>query len=168
MFTDPSGREYAQPAFLYQRFEDDVRNGRDWHYPTSDFNWKVRFSPNAVGTWKYRIVVQDRTGSAETQLRTFSVEPSSNHGFVRVSRADSRYFEFDDGTFFTGLGFQFPEYLEDPVTRGGPAYRQLGNNGINFVRLWISSLYRVGLDPVGRRSQSILRLPAGGRSDSSP
>jgi hypothetical protein len=163
VFTDPSGRVYSQPAFLYQRFEDDVRNNRDWHYPTTDFSWRVRFSPHVVGTWKYKIVAKDRSGSTETEWRTFSVEPSASHGFVRVSRADSRYFEFDDGTFFTGLGFQFPEYFEDPVTRGGPAYRQLSSYGVNFARLWVSSLYGSAWMPwIGGRNRYAGYLPVAG------
>ena len=118
-----------------------MRDGRDWHYPTPEFVWKVRFTPNLPGVWKYRLTMQDRQGAATTEWRTFTVEPSTSHGFVRVSRADSRYFEFDDGTLFTGLGFQVPEHLDAPVTRGRPMYRELAANGINFVRLWISSLY---------------------------
>lgn len=163
VFTDPSGRQFTQPAFLYQRFEDDVRNGRDWHYPTQDFRWKVRFAPNRVGTWTYKVVAQDRTGVAETAAGTIVVEPSRNHGFVRVSRADSRYFEFDDGTFFTGLGFQFPEYFEDPVTRGARAYQQLGAYGVNFVRLWVSSNYGSAWTPwIGGRNRYSGYLPVAG------
>ena len=163
VFVDPQGVEYTQPAFYYQRFLDDVRNGRDWHYPTSEFAWKVRFSPNQVGVWKYRVPARDRNGTAETDWRTFTVSPSTNHGFVRVSQADPRYFEFDDGTFFSGLGFQVPEFLEDPVTRGGPFYQQLNANGINFARLWISSLYGSAWSPwVGGRNRYNGYLPVTG------
>jgi Domain of unknown function (DUF5060) len=163
VFVDPGGRTFTQPAFYYQQFRDEIRNGRDWHYPTTDFVWKVRFSPNQVGAWKYRIVIQDQDGTAETPWQTFTVEPSANHGFVRVSQADSRYFEFEDGTFFSGLGFQFPEYLEDPTTKGAPEFRQLGAYGINFVRLWISSLYGSAWNPyVGGRNHYSGYLPVTG------
>ena len=141
VFVDPRGAEFRQPAFQHQRFEDEVRNGRDWHYPTNDLSWKVRFSPNRPGAWKYRLEVEDRDGAARTDWRTFTVEPSTSRGFVRVSKADSRYFEFDDGSLFTGLGFQVPEHLDAPTTRGVPMYRDLAANGVNFARLWISSLY---------------------------
>ena len=163
VFVDPQGRQYAQPAFYYQRFEEGIRNQRDWHYPTADFTWKVRFSPNRVGAWTYRIVVRDRKGVATSEWRTLTVEPSTSHGFVRVSRADSRYFEFDDGTFFTGLGFELPEYLEDPVTRGGPAYGDLSANGINFVRLAIGSIFGSAWNPyVGGRNRHAGYVPVAG------
>ena len=163
VFVDPGGREYTQPGFSYQRFEDDIRNGRDWHYPTQDFLWKVRFAPNQVGAWKYKIVVQDKDGSTETPLQPISVVESASKGFIRVSQADSRYFEFDDGSFFSGLGFQMPEFLEDPVTRGAPAYQQLAGYGVNFVRLWVSSLYGSAWNPyVGGRNRYSGYLPITG------
>jgi hypothetical protein len=162
-FIDPQGRHYRQPAFQYQRFEDAVQLGRDWHYPTSEMVWKVRFSPNQEGGWKYRLAVEDRRGAEETEWRTFTVQPSSSHGFVRVSRADSRYFEFEDGTLFTGLGFEVPEHLDAPVTRGTPMYRELAGYGVNFARLWISSLYGSAWVPyIGGKNRYAGYLPVAG------
>ncbi len=163
VFADPSGREYRQPAFYYQHFEDDVRNGRDWRYPTDRFEWKVRFAPNRPGAWKYKLVARDRRGSAETEWKSLTVVPSASHGFVRVSQADRRYFEFDDGAFFSGLGLQVPEHLDAPVTRGAPLYQRLQANGINFARLWISSLFGASWTPwVGGRNQYGGYLPISG------
>lgn len=163
IFVDPRGREYVQPAFYYQQFEDAVRNGRDWHYPTDTLVWKVRFSPNQSGTWKFRLTARDRRGATATEWRTFEVAPSAHRGFVRVSRADSRYFEFDDGTFFTGLGFQVPEYLENPDTAGASAYRELSANGVNFVRFWLGSIYGSAWTPyVGGRNRYAGYLPVAG------
>jgi hypothetical protein len=163
VFMDPQGRQYPQPAFLYQRFEDAVRDGRDWHYPTNELAWKVRFTPNQPGAWKYRLDVADRQGAEQTAWRSFTVQPSSAHGFVRVSRADPRYFEFDDATLFTGLGFQVPEHLEAPSTRGASMYRELGFNGISFARLWVSSLYGSAWVPyIGGRNRYNGYLPVAG------
>lgn len=162
-FVDPEGREFAQPGFLYQRFEQAVQNGRDWRYPTDDLTWKVRFSPNRVGRWKYRAVVQDRLGREATDWRTVTVAPSASHGFVRVSRADSRYFEFEDGTMFTGLGFEVPEHLADPVSKGGPMYRTISQFGVNFARLWMGSIYGSAWTPwVGGRNRYGGYLPVAG------
>ena len=89
-FVDPGGRHYRQPAFQYQRFEDAVHDGRDWHHPTADFTWKVRFTPNVEGQWRYRLTMADRDRTAQTSWRTVRVGPSTARGFVRVSRADPR------------------------------------------------------------------------------
>ena len=46
--------------------------------PQSDhFSWKVRFAPNAVGTWQYRLMVQDASGTTQTPPQTFQVVASS-------------------------------------------------------------------------------------------
>jgi hypothetical protein len=122
--------------------------------------WKVRFTPNQPGSWRYRLTAEDRRGTTETPWRTFAVQPSSSPGFVRVSRADSRYFEFDNGAFFTGLGFQVPEHLDAPTTRGEPMYRELSARGINFARLWVSSLYGSAWVPyIGGRNRYAGYLP---------
>ena len=51
--------EYKQPAFYYQQFDDQVKSGREWFYPTSDYSWKVRFSPNQTGNWQYKLTARD-------------------------------------------------------------------------------------------------------------
>jgi hypothetical protein len=162
-FVDPDGREFAQPGFYYEGFEQDVRQGRDWRYPTGEVSWKVRFSPNRVGTWKYRLAMEDRRGREATAWQTLTVTPSTSRGFLRVSRADRRYFELEDGTFFTGLGFQVPEHFTNPVSIGAPFYRTLGQNGITLGRLWVSSLFGSAWTPwVGGRNRYSGYLPVAG------
>src|SRR5207253_804518 len=94
----------TQPAFYYQNFDDQVKGNNEWFYPTSNYNWKVRFAPTKTGTWQYRVVAQDGSGTVTSAAQTFNVINSSSHGFVRVSKTDPRYFEFDDGTYFPNLG----------------------------------------------------------------
>jgi hypothetical protein len=163
LFTDPVGREYSQPAFYAEQFLDEVRNGRDWHLPTGIFAWKVRFSPDRPGLWRYKIVATDRSGTAESAVQTFEVSPSARRGFVKVSEADSRYFEFDDGSLFTGLGFQFPNHLDNPSTRGTGEYAKLADAGVNFLRLWVSSVYGSAWNTwIGGRNQYRGYLPVTG------
>jgi hypothetical protein len=40
---------YSQPAFWYQPFDYQVKNGRDWIYPQGNPVWMVRFAPNVAG-----------------------------------------------------------------------------------------------------------------------
>jgi hypothetical protein len=163
VFTDPLGKQHRQPAFYYQRFLDEFRNGREWVYPTDEFEWKVRFTPHLAGTWKYRLVARDRSGTAESPVRNFTVAPSVSRGFVRVSAADPRYFEFEDGTFFPGLGLNLEAFLNGPLTRGKPEFDRLAANGITFVRMWISSLFGSAWTPyVGARNRYNGYLPVTG------
>jgi hypothetical protein len=163
IFTDPNGRQFLQPAFVAQQFIDGVKDGRDWHLPTGTWVWRVRFSPNQVGRWTYRIVATDRGGTAESAEDSFTVTASAHKGFLKVSAADARYFEFDDGSMFHGTGIEVPEYLDDPTTKGAVQYERLASHGINFVRLWLSSMFGSAWTPwIGGRNQYRGYLPVSG------
>ncbi len=120
---------YPQPAFYYQQFLDETRDGKPWFYPTTSFSWKGRFSPNKPGTWQFKIRAQDAGGSSESQPQSFSVVDSSDPGFLRVSGRDPRYFEFDNGNYFAGLGYQASNLTE-------AGFRTMQQNGIQLIRMW--------------------------------
>jgi hypothetical protein len=144
-------RAYQQPAFYYQGFEDQIKKNRDnlnreWNYPTGEFAWKVRFAPNMPGTWQFKLKAQDASGFAETAAQNFTVTNSSNPGFIKASASDSRYFEFDDGTPFYGLGFAYGPNgppLANPTLNYEPDFQVFQQNHINLLRVWISSIYGV-------------------------
>jgi len=132
---------YTQPAFYYQDFTYEQINGSDWISPTNNYSWKVRWSPPSSGSWQYRLTAQDAGGSTTSAPVTFSATPSSNHGFIRVSRTDSRYFEFEDGTYFPGLGFNM-NYSnvswDNPIAQNQYNFGVMQANGIQLVRHWLS------------------------------
>lgn len=133
---------YTQPAFYYQDFIYEVKNGRDWLYPTADFTWKVRFSPTQAGLWQYKLSAQDAGGLTQTEPQTFTVASSDRKGFVRVSRKDSRYFEFDNGEFFPGTGYNLTFGEVDwinPVTANTPRFQALDQNKLQLFRTWLSN-----------------------------
>ena len=141
IFTSPNGTEYIQPAFYYQEFQDEVKTNREWYYPTGNFSWKVRFSPNGTGIWQYKISVQDAGGSTQSATQSFNVADSQNNGFVKVSKKDARYFEYDSGKYFPSLGFnlnggQFS--LENPILDQAEEFESMSQNGINLSRVWIT------------------------------
>ena len=132
---------YTQPAFYYQDFGYAVKEGQDWIYPSGQFAWKVRFAPNAAGTWQYKLAAQDAGGTTQTQSQTFQVVASSSHGFVRVSQTDSRYFEHADGTYFPALGYNMNFdrcSWNDPLTGNQSTFQTMSNNGIQLARVWLS------------------------------
>jgi hypothetical protein len=132
---------YTQPAFYYQKFEHTIKGNQDWIYPTDHFAWKVRFSPNQTGTWQYKLVAQDASGKAETLSQTFKVVSSENKGFVRVSPKDPRYFEFENGELFLGLGYNLTFGQLDwnnPTVTNEPVFQKLQEAGLQLFRTWLS------------------------------
>jgi hypothetical protein len=124
---------YFQPAFYYQDFQAETKNDQSWLYPTHNFSWKVRFTPNREGNWQYKLTAQDASGTFETQAASFMVTPSANKGFIRVSQTDPRYFEFEDGTYFPGLGYN----LDIPIAQADLSL--MSENGIQLIRTWLPS-----------------------------
>jgi hypothetical protein len=142
-------KAYQQPAFYYQRFDDEIKkdasgDDREWYYPIGEFSWKVRFSPDAPGMWQFKLKAQDASGYAETSPQAFSVVNSSNRGFIKVSATDPRYFEFDDGTPFDGMGFAYGPSgppRANVVLNSESDFQLYQQNHINLLRVWISNLY---------------------------
>ncbi len=105
----------TQPGFLYQPYKHTVVDGKDHFTPSGAPVWDVRFAPQQAGNWQYRISVQDSQGliyypDLGQSALSFTVDPVSGNantarGFIEVSPTDSRYFQFEDGTPFVGVGF---------------------------------------------------------------
>lgn len=153
LFTNDNWRtSYSQPAFYYQDFIDQKRPDYEWIYPTDQFAWKVRFSPNRPGEWQFKLIALDSNGRRETAAQRFNVAPSSQPGFIRVSASDPRYFEFENGTFFPALGYNLStDHLDfHQPTKTNPAKLQaMADNGIRLARIWLSgtSIYSSAWNP---------------------
>ncbi|MDD2823348.1 MAG: PQQ-binding-like beta-propeller repeat protein [Candidatus Daviesbacteria bacterium] len=143
-FLAPGETDWAkasiQPAFYYQDFDYQVKGGRDWIYPTTNYSWKLRFSPTQEGTWQYRLTAQDAGGKVTSSTQTFIVSAAdpNNHGFVKVSKTDTRYFEYQDGTYFPGLSLNTSIPSENPITSSKTNLPKFGQNGIQLLRVWLS------------------------------
>ena len=131
---------YTIPAFYYQYYEYQVKGNRDWFNPLDQFAWKVRFAPPREGVWQYRLTATDASGSVTSPVETFSVSSSTNAGFIRVSPRDSRYFEFESGRWFPGLGYNngIEWYYPSPVRSSASRFAVMGQNGVELSRVWLS------------------------------
>ena len=83
-------------------------------------------------------MTQTRGQTIETPEQTFHCTPAKGeHGYVRVSRENPRYFEYDDGAPFFGIAMNM-------ATLGGPGdsvrptdwYTRFAAAGGNYVRSW--------------------------------
>ena len=126
------------PAFLYQEFDYQVKGNRDWFHPLDQYTWRARFSPPAEGAWEYRLTATDASGTFTTPTRTFTVAASTDRGFVRVSTRDPRYFEFENGDLFLGLGYNAGVDWFNPVRSSDARLATMGSNGASLSRIWLS------------------------------
>ncbi|CAG0931276.1 hypothetical protein TFLX_02060 [Thermoflexales bacterium] len=128
LIKNPGGAEKTVPCFYYQPVDASLT-------PVGQPDWRCRYSPETIGTWRYRVRLIDAIGQAESTEQTFNVTASANRGFVRVSPTDSHYFAFDDGTpFLTPLiNVEWGNPLNnlDLIRANIPRW---GQNGVRFVR----------------------------------
>ncbi len=117
-FVSPSGRVW--PVFGF--FDDfESRN-----------QWKVRFSPNEAGRWRYTLTAKTPAGTGTSPEYQFEAVPSALHGWIRVSPDNPHYLMHDDGTSFYGVGPSYPWGVND----GATGLAQLEASGANLYYYW--------------------------------
>ena len=139
----PDGWEtiYVQPGFRYQPYRYEARGYGDHVYPEGDPVWKIRFAPPSTGEWSYRVRVTDASGTVEAPMGSggsFTVESSDSKGFLHVSDDDPRYFEFDNGEPFIGVGHAEGFSMEKPIQDAVAKFGQFEQNRANFFRAWMT------------------------------
>ena len=167
-FLDPDGKALSVPAFYYQGFVRRLVNDREELVPVGRGCWKVRFAPMSVGPHRYFLTVEHHAGGPPDRLvtgqRGFVCVPSASRGFIRVSRRDPLYFEFDDGTWFYPIGHNVHSPSDDTPRavklqeaigagilpdRGTFTYDKLfarmAAHGENFAEVWMCAWW-LGLE----------------------
>jgi hypothetical protein len=159
VFTTPEGRQVQVNGFYYQGFY----RMRDGAQPAPQAQgrpeWRVRFCPRTPGVYRYTLRAKDRHGQAEWTEGTFTATAADGPRFVRVSPADRRYFELDNGALFYPIGHnvrsaydsrmddKFPWKLRHP--EGTLAYerffRDMAAAQENLVEIW-SCAWSLGLE----------------------
>lgn len=138
LFTAPSGQVLQVPGFFYRAYTRRLEGRNERLVPAGAPDWRIRFAPTQVGTYRMVVTVRDSSGrTVRSQPLTFSCIASRNPGFVRISKQDRRYFAFDTGQPYVPVGanvcwggsrgtFDFDDWL--------PRY---GQAGCNFFRVWL-------------------------------
>jgi hypothetical protein len=148
-FVCPDGTTETALGFFYQGYQRRRQAGAETLIPMGRSQWKMRYAPRQVGRYYYCVTVDDGA-TIRTDTATFLCVDSDSHGYVRMSKRDPDYFEFDDGTFYYPIGHniaavrdtraeQMGVYISDD--EGTYAYDRLlsrmGACGENFGRVWM-------------------------------
>jgi hypothetical protein len=140
----------------------DFTSPSDKHWPINGFYssaagavWKVRFSPDEAGVWRYSMHVRDRSGEATSEKRSFTAVPSGYHGALIVAQ-NRRYLQYRDGTSFYGVGLWYNDaYSGFDAGRVKPEeLDRLKGLGVNFISSFITPLETQATGP-GRYDQNI-------------
>jgi len=137
-FTSPSGRSVIVPGFYYQDFEMDLNGPRDRVTPVGEGTWLIRFAPDEVGEWSYRVLATTiASGTVRSPSQRFTVTESESRGFVRRDPRSPRYLVFDDGTPYFAIGEDMAWYGSGGMVDYVNWLDALHAAGGNWIRVWM-------------------------------
>jgi len=123
-FTAPSGRTVSVWGFYEPVAEE----------------WRIRFAPTEVGTWRYAVIVRDREGTIRSDFGEFRCVDSVHAGFVGIA-PNRRYFQYSNGKSFYGVGLWYNDHFNR--RRGAITEHDLDRLqrlGVNFISFYPSLL----------------------------
>ena len=154
IFTSPSGTPYRINGFYYSGYTSSSSNQNPNPFPfdiqtltpTGTSSWKIRFTPNELGNWQFKIYATNTSASSiypSSGTLSITCTSSSTKGFI--VKANKRYMKYSTGEFFFPVG-------ENVAWFGRTSYRgpyeygtnelkaymdQIALNNGNFMRLWL-------------------------------
>jgi len=140
-FTDPDGQEHVVPGFWYQDYTRSLQGGNEVLTAVGTPHWRVRYAPAKTGNYSCRVTVTDAGGTVSSETATFTVVDSDNPGFIRVSKTNGCYFEFDNGDTFWGIGpnLGWAPDANHKTTFHEQLITELSDRGGNFYRQWMEN-----------------------------
>ena len=139
-FISPSGKQWLIHGFYCY---------------SSGSMWKVRFSADEPGNWKYTISLRDKSGQVTSESKSFIATPSLYHGPIQIA-PNKRYLEYKDGTPFYGVGLWYNDGYSG-FNSGRVKAEELDNMrklGVNFISTFITPLETLG-SGLGRYDQNL-------------
>lgn len=140
-FTSPEHAISVQPGFYYQAYQMTRIDDQENYTPSGNPVWKVRFTPSQVGMYQYHLVAGDQNGIRSTTTLSFEVAASGGVGFIRVSKTNSRYFEFDSGDPFIGFGLNVAWWKDERQRLATFEYflSRMSTFKANLARVWMTN-----------------------------
>ncbi|MEI6787275.1 MAG: DUF5060 domain-containing protein [bacterium] len=155
----PDGKTNTIDGFHTRDYYRTVTPTGEETLPQGPSHWKIRYAPTQPGLYHYSLHVRDAHGSASWGPGVFVARPSTHPGFVRVSKTDPRYFEFDNGNYFFPIGHNIRSPFDERFnsnfpwvkrwTEGTTAYARhfsaMHENGENMAEVWMAA-WSLGLE----------------------
>ena len=115
-FTAPSGKKIKINGFY------------DNHQEVN--KWKIRFSPNETGEYKYQVFVADAGGTGKSAIDIFTAIDSEHHGWIKPSVKNPHYFQYDDGKSYYAIG------VYSPWRNDMKRFETYAKNDANLFAIW--------------------------------
>lgn len=137
LIRTPGGRELTVPAFFFQDYERDLAGGYEMLLPKGSPGWRMRFAPAEPGVYRWKLRLRNAGRELLSPEHSFTCTASGErHGYLRISPANPRYFEYDDGTPFFGIGMNIATLGPERLAAADRWYERFAAAGGNLVRSW--------------------------------
>lgn len=143
LFVREDDEEHCIPAFYTQDYYLEPRGVNEVLRPQGGPYWCVRYTPCKPGTYRYTLKVKDTYGEAMYGPEEFIVTPSQRPGFIRVSKRDPRFLEFDNGRVFFPIGHNIRSPYDSRMDKLFP-WRQRWPKGINAYVRYFQDMHKYG------------------------
>jgi len=134
LFYSPDGKQILVPGFFFQEYrKNSYRSIEKVGKPV----WKIRFTPAMEGEYRFEIIANNKDREITSPQKSFiGVSFNVTHGFLKISKTNPLYFEYDDGTPFFAIAVDnavsnYFNYMK--------VYPRFAEAGGNYNRLFIMS-----------------------------
>ncbi|MCS7179914.1 MAG: DUF5060 domain-containing protein, partial [bacterium] len=159
IFISPSGNLFETSAFFYHDYLRTLYEEGEKLIPYGKSEWKIRFTPQEVGLYEYKIKLYGKEKEMEIYKGNFEVVESDRNGFVNWDKNDKYYLSFSNGKFFYPIGHTlrspddersaYPYEFTYKKGLGTFAYdkyfKKMAENGENYARVWMGAWW-VGIE----------------------
>ncbi|HAM11395.1 MAG: hypothetical protein A2X04_12245 [Bacteroidetes bacterium GWF2_41_9] len=133
-FYSPDGKQLLVPGFFYQEYRNNSYRSIE---KVGKPEWKIRFTPVMEGEYKFEIIAKNKDREIISRQKSFTgVSFNVTHGFLKISKTNPLYFEFEDGQPFFAVAVDnavnnYFNYMK--------IYPRFAETGGNYNRLFIMS-----------------------------
>jgi hypothetical protein len=140
-FISPKGDTIRRNGFFYLGYDRDLVNDK-WKTAKIDYPFRVRFSPNQKGIWKYSIhhSVRNESNIYKSGEMSFNCGDGKKKGPLTIRPNATELSYVSSGEKFTSIGLNIASSTRSKITPSKSLihlkwFDQLANSGGNFARL---------------------------------
>jgi len=142
--TDPDGRPWTAPGFLYAPYQrDDGATKNRLTVSAGQPKWQARLSFAKAGEHRLVVIAKDRTGMVRSEPMHIRVVAADEAGMIRRHQSNSRYFVTDRGETWFAVGANvcwgetWGNYGKH-VFAYDDWFPKYAAQGCNYARIWLS------------------------------
>jgi len=157
--TRPDGGTDVVDGFYTRDYYRVLQHTGERIIPQGRPYWEVRYTPRMEGRHSVTLQVRDAVGTADWGPAIVMAGPPETPGFIRVSREDPRFFQFDNGDPFFSIGYNIRSPYDTRVNpnfpwmhrweEGSAAYfrhfEKMHHYGLNLAEIWTAA-WSLGLE----------------------